>query len=63
MQLSKDAAFETISDPKYSGKMKVNPFLTRKINIVNSNRFGLYYMDIRKYTPNSFGGFNYSVYG
>lgn len=30
VQLSKDAAFETISDPKYSGKMKVNPFLRRK---------------------------------
>lgn len=42
--------------------MKVNPFLRRKVNFINSNRFGLYYMDIRKYAPNSFGGFNYSVY-
>lgn len=38
VQLSKDAAFETISDPKYSGKMKVNLFFRRKISISNSNR-------------------------
>lgn len=37
MQKSKDAAFETLSDPKYSGKMKVSALLsvfiyTRMIN-------------------------------
>lgn len=31
VQLSKDAAFETISDPKYSGKMKVTLHFRRKI--------------------------------
>lgn len=38
MQLSKDAAFETISDPKYSGKMKVNMFFRGKLSVGNSNR-------------------------
>ncbi|NXC20328.1 ER6L2 protein, partial [Corythaeola cristata] len=33
VQLNKDAAFETISDPKYSGKMKVNVFFRGKISI------------------------------
>ncbi|XP_028942426.1 DNA excision repair protein ERCC-6-like 2, partial [Antrostomus carolinensis] len=33
VQLSKDAAFETISDPKYSGKMKVNLFFRGEISI------------------------------
>ena len=28
MQKSKDAAFETLSDPKYSGKMKVSALLS-----------------------------------
>ncbi|XP_066472246.1 DNA excision repair protein ERCC-6-like 2 isoform X2 [Tiliqua scincoides] len=35
MQLSKDAAFETISDPKYSGKMKV---LQKLLNYFRKNK-------------------------
>lgn len=33
VQKSKDAAFQTLSDPKYSGKMKVTAFLSGCINM------------------------------